>query len=125
MRFNEEKLRRLIFRADQLHAAYLRAQDTYINAKEARESQELIFRSRRDRHHGYTLSEDDNATLDHLKNEEKNCLFNRDTAAKKWEQARRVADACESYARDMLGWASERPGTLHGAIAHMMGGVLR
>lgn len=125
MKFNEEKLRRLLSRADQMYAAFARMQDEYVEAKSARERYEMDLRSKRDRYQGYTPSAADNATLEHLKAEEQAHLKERDAAADKWRQARRVADSCERYAREVLGWAPERPGTFHGAIAHLTGGVLR
>lgn len=125
MKFNEDKLRRLLSRAEQMHASVTYTQDEYIKAKAARERYEMDLRSKRDRYQGYSLSAADNATLEHLKAEEQVCLKERDAATEKWRPARRVADSCERYAREVLGWASERPGTLHGAIAHMTGGVLQ
>lgn len=120
MKFNEEKLRRMLFIADQLHAAVSSAQDAYIEAKGAREHYEIVLRNKlRDPLDAETT------TLGHLKTEEMRHMGERDVAVEKWRQARRVADSCERYAREVLGWASERPGTLHGVISHITGGALR
>lgn len=125
MKFNEEKLRRLLSRADQMYAAVTRMQDEYVEAKSARERYEMDLRRKRDSYQGYTPSAADNATLEHLKSEEQARLEERDAATEKWQRAKRVADSCERYAREVLRWAPERPGTFHGAIAHMTGGILR
>lgn len=146
MKFNEDKLRRLLSRADQLHAAVTRMQDEYVEAKAARGRYEMDLRAKgydvgfmksnitgrlsakdRERIAEYadSAAEREERTLEQLASEEQVRLSERDAATEKWQQARRVADSCERYAREVLGWAPERPGTLHGAIAHMTGGVLR
>lgn len=123
-KWNEPKLRRLITKADQLHAAWRHAQDAYLFAKTAVDEHKQNILSRNERYPGSKPTERDAAELQRLEAEMNARQGERDAAGEKWNTARRIAARCEGYARTHLGWAPEPTGVLHGAMGSIRGGGL-
>lgn len=123
-KWNEPKLKRLIVKADQLHAAWRHAQDAYLFAKTAVDDHKQNIRIRSERHPDHKSTERDAAELQRLEAEMDARQGERDAAGEKWRSVQRIAARCEEYARTRLGWAPEPAGVLHGAMGSIRGGGL-
>lgn len=121
-KFNEQKLRRLIADAEEMLAASRQAQDRFIDAKADLEQFEMDEKYRAQRYYKYVSDENAEARLERLREELAYRLELRDLAGEKFRLAKVIADRCENYARDVLGWSPEPPGTITGVGVSISGG---
>lgn len=122
MKFNEQKLRRIMATAKQRYGALREIQDEYVEAKATLDKfdQDRAYKEELRRHHNHMPGRDDEERK-RLAEEVEKLSNQREEASAKWRSAKAVADRCENYARQHLGWAPERAGHIHGNLANFRG----
>ncbi|MGE0082450.1 MAG: hypothetical protein AB7U81_14255 [Thiohalomonadaceae bacterium] len=114
MTFNEQKLHHLLERAEQAHAAWRSTQDRYTEAVATRDRFKMAMRANLERNPHHKQTANDDAELARLNAEVARLQDEREAAQQRWASARAVADRCEAYAREHLGWSPEGPGRITG-----------
>lgn len=113
-KFNEEKLRRMIERTNQLHAALLSVSERRREAVRQHQFMEAEIQRWQDKNpnHNVPVPADMQRRLELLQRDRKRLEQEDKRASERWKKAKAAADPLEEFARDKLGWQPEADGVI-------------